>query len=1106
MATASLSSFTWKGYYSSTNWLSNQNCYCDPAYIYFNYPAAAGQTTGRTFTINVPVLYSKSITSSYEASLYIDGAYKAYTSGSISLNASTKTLTLTFSGISASTSGGSGYVWLDFGYGTVQLYSSSWKPYGTMAYTAVTSCGAPTSIWGSRDRVIPGQLYTFSWSGASSGVSNSISNYYVAYRYGSGSWTYDSTTSTSYSFTPSTNYRGSTLQFAVQTRGSAGESYYSSWAYSGYYTINSLPPAPSVSVSASYYSYDSGGNITFTATAGSDAEEDSLTIYYSTSSSFSSQSTYSGSFTKTFSSGTSSATYYFRTYDGYEYSSTTSKTVYRNTPPTISSLGLDYTSLLGKNSSSETYIRSISTAPSVSKTVTYSWRVYHNTSKEISEDSYAWLGSSANNTFDLSNYKGKYVCLRLVVNDGYDTRSSYSDWFLVPTDISRATSVSITNGSGTNVIAPINSVLYTGNTIYISWTLPEVSDTQLSRYSYVELQKQSGSSWSFVKTYPSTASTTSEESYTKSYSLPSDITNDSIYRIIVYTKETSPGTQNATYIYTSNTLRRAPKPELASQGLPLVVSPTTIRPTSGDTGELGSTTSGSSLIFTHSVENKSPDLGAKWTLTATVNGQVITLMDKKKVSDTVSGITSKTADSLITHTFGNDTWSSLFYNTWNNSYNANITLSLENDFGDSVAGLASTTLKVDYREPARWAKANSVFTKKIKYTSNLLGDPLTSVGSTSDNAVFLVNAGEVIQLTIPDITDSNNDTNKTVYIERGIASGWSNALSTIQSATNWTQIGNFKPSSGSVYEYTIPDISEDVFYVFRAWIKGTNTLESRNGNYVGDKYQYAYSPTVVRACRSRNPTIEIVSVSDTEPVSGVFTIKPSITLNASNEYSTYKNWERGDVATNGTPVKNITIEAQICNDGSFSTGNTTTYVSGNILSYDSDYSSVNAASFSTLSKPTFKNQTVFVRLKISVNTGYGVIKESFSPIYTYYATSPTVSHRSHQVGINTNKFNTDEILALAMPSSEKKMLRFTGEEGTNTVNLYLDLSNLTLSSKVGNNDELTSKIKFGTATNAKITDFNLSTCNLSTCTVTTSLIGSTAGVTLNNFTLDGGTW
>lgn len=1103
MATANLSSFSWKGQYSSSSgYLWNQNCYCNPAYVYFWIPAAAGQETGRSIEVHLPIVYTNKSIPCY-ATLTVNG--KEYYASSypkyVTPTASGINMSVTFNNMTIPTGGANGTLWLDFGdYNTVQLYTSLWSPYGYMYYTAVTPCGAPSSIWGDKSRAIPGQPYTFSWSGATSGVSNSIKDYYIAYQYGSGDWTYTSTDSTSYTFTPSTDYRGSTLRFAVQTRGSAGSSYYSSWAYSGYYTINSLPPAPSVSTNTSYYSYDNGGDITFTASVGADAEGDNLTIQYSTNSSFSSYSTYSSAFTQKFSSGTSGATYYFRTYDGYEYSSTTSKPVYRNTPPTIKELGLSYTSLPGKLSS-EIYIRSITTSPSVSESVTYIWTLYYNSTKSISGASSVQLSTSANNTFSLTDYKGKYIWLRLTVNDGYDIRYLESSWFFVPTDISPVMSASITNGSGANVVEPISSILYTSNMIYINWSLPAIKDSQLSRYSYVELQKQNGGSWSFVKTYPTTASTTSAQSYTEAYSLPSDIGYDTVYRVIIYTKEASPGTQSTSYVYTSNTLQRAPKPELASVGLSLVTEPSIIRPTSGNTGTLGGTTSGSSLIFTHSVENKSPNLGAKWTLTATVNGKVITLMSKKKVTDTVDGIVSETVDNAkITHTFANAKWKSLFSQpTWNNSYSAKITLTLENDLGDSAEAVASATLTTDYREPVSWTAADSVFIEKIKYTNDLIGNELISAGSVSNNAAFLVNAGEIVQLIIPSITDLNNDTNKTVYIERGTISDWSNQLSIIKDATNWIEIGSLKPSSSNIYEYTIPDIPEDVFYVFRAWIKGSNTLESK-GNYVDSNYQYAYSPTVVRACRSRKPSIKITTVSDTDNNTGVFTIVPEITLNGSTDYSTYKNWEREGII-NGYPTKNITIVAEICNDGLFDSAKDT-YLSQTILNgYSGDYSSVNSTIFSTITKSDFAKMTLFVRLNISLNTGFGTILTSTSPIYTFYAMVPTVSHRSHQVGINTNKFDTGEIFALAMPSTDKNKLRFSGEEGTSVINLYLDLSNLTLSSKVGTNNESPSKIKFGTNTEAKITSFDLSAC-----TVTTSLKGSTAGVTLDSFTIDGGTW
>lgn len=1117
--------YSWEGGDGSGNQISgSKTIYCSsttPGYFYYKIFVGSGSPSGGTVYFRGDFV-GRNTTNNYTLKLTIGSNSYTY-SGSQYFSQSGTRLYHTFNNVSFPSMG-------TYLYPTIQFYPSSssieaWPnksfTYGNdeykktqlnIEYTEVTSCGAPTSIWGQndsgKDRVIPGQNFTFYWSGASGGTQNNVAGYDIAYKYsGDSDWIYPSDAEgTSYNFTPS-EHRGQTLQFKVRTKGSystSSSTYWSSWAYSENYIINTEPPKPSVATNTSYYSWDNGGSITFTASVDADAEEDSLKIYYSTDSSFSSEKEYTEPFTVTFDKGTSSATYYFRTWDEHEYSSAiASTTVYRNTPPVIASLGLRYTSLPGKLSG-ETYIRIISTQPNVSKSVSYTWYLVHNSSKTASGATYTYLSTSANIGINLTNYKGEYVRLKLIVNDGYDIRYLESQWFFVPTSPSSASEVTITNASGKNAVDPINSVLYTGGTIYMSWSLPEATDSQLSRYSYVELQKYNeDGSWSIIKTYPETTSTTAAASYTRVYSLPSDIEYNTIYRIIVYTKEVSPGTQSAGYIYTTNTLQRAPKPALASEGPSLYVEPEIIRPTSGNTGALGGTSSGSDLVFIHSVEDTSPNLGAKWTLTATVNGQAIVLMDKKEVSATQEGITSETVDGKkIKHTFSNAKWVSLFSQpTWNNSHTATITLSLENYLGDSVKAITSTTLTADYQEPARWMNANSLLTKKIKYTDNLIGGSLTGAGSKSNNATFLVNAGEKVQLTIPEITDLNNDTNKDVYVERGIISDWSDDLDKIKSASNWTQVDTFKPSKTTICEYTIPDISEDAFYVFRAWIKGSNTLESK-GSYVSSDYQYAYSPTVVRACRSQKPLIEIKNVSDTESSSGVFTITPLITLRGSTDYTNYKNWERAGVLT-GYPTKNITITAEICSDGLFDKTKTT-YASGTFLdAYSGEYSNVNAANFSTISKADFKNMTLFLRLNISLDTGFGKILENTSPIYTFYAMTPTVSHRSHQVGINTNKFNTGEIFALAMPSSDKKKLRFTGEEGASAVNLFLDLSTLTLSSNIGagENDEFSSKIKFGTGTEAKITDFNLSKC-----TATTSFKGSVAGVILDNFSIDGGTW
>lgn len=109
---------------------------------------------------------------------------------------------------------------------------SGWKT-GSVVALGRSACGAPNSMSVSPSTVAPGSSVTLSWSGASSGLNNSISSYYIEWGYADGGWNYSKTvnsTSTSESTTISmpSGRRGVYIDIRITTRGSAGEDYYSS--------------------------------------------------------------------------------------------------------------------------------------------------------------------------------------------------------------------------------------------------------------------------------------------------------------------------------------------------------------------------------------------------------------------------------------------------------------------------------------------------------------------------------------------------------------------------------------------------------------------------------------------------------------------------------------------------------------------------------------------------------------------------------------------------------------------------------------------------------------------------------------------------------------
>nr|DAT88757.1 MAG TPA: Interleukin-6 receptor subunit beta-like, FNIII, Cell membrane, Disulfide [Caudoviricetes sp.] len=133
-----------------------------------------------------------------------------------------------------------------------------------------TACGAPTSC--SVSPILAEGTVTLSWSGASSGINNTISSYEIQYSDSTdnltwGAWaalTTVTTTATSGSVSvdpPST--RGNYRRFQVRTRGTAGASYYSGWKVSTNSVRRNTAPSPATSAVASPAEY-SNETITLT--------------------------------------------------------------------------------------------------------------------------------------------------------------------------------------------------------------------------------------------------------------------------------------------------------------------------------------------------------------------------------------------------------------------------------------------------------------------------------------------------------------------------------------------------------------------------------------------------------------------------------------------------------------------------------------------------------------------------------------------------------------------------------------------------------------------------------------------------------------------------
>lgn len=278
-----------------------------------------------------------------------------------------------------------------------------------------TKNSAPTSVKTSTSIVTPTGSFKVSWSGAKAGAGNSIVGYRVYYHVGTKSAAptagdssisvSSSATSTTISLSLPSSQRGYIVTAGVAAMASTNTSNQYNSAIqkqtSGQISINRLPNAPTISSAIIITS--SQTSATVKATAGSDSDGQSYSVYYSTSSSSSSPSAYSNTIPSSLlPSEGSSRDYYFWTSDGLERSSSYSTLkITRNTAPSVSgSVTLD--SYRARGSSTSTYADGATLNWSVSGN---NPRLYF-TINSSEPQSMAWPAGSTSYYFNAGNLLG----------------------------------------------------------------------------------------------------------------------------------------------------------------------------------------------------------------------------------------------------------------------------------------------------------------------------------------------------------------------------------------------------------------------------------------------------------------------------------------------------------------------------------------------------------------------------------------------------------------------------------------------------------------------------------------------------------------------------
>lgn len=278
-----------------------------------------------------------------------------------------------------------------------------------LTYVENTSaCGAPTSITKSQNCIIPGHAITITWSGAQAGTNNAITGYRIYWGTSSsfapgngviGYYDFSSTaTSGSEIFSsatagtfPGVNNRGTTYYFKMCTKGTVqvDNAWYSS--ISGASTtlkVNTLPSVPAVTTD--YNRLKSTGNtkVTFTVTPGSDNDNNqNYTTYYAESiitPTINNTTLVDNDSHKLSPTLNAAKTYYFWTYDGYEFSSNYTKIeLTKSTKPTITSINVsnanEFTPSVSAGNATRKFVTQINASSNYTLdprgSLTYNWYI-----------------------------------------------------------------------------------------------------------------------------------------------------------------------------------------------------------------------------------------------------------------------------------------------------------------------------------------------------------------------------------------------------------------------------------------------------------------------------------------------------------------------------------------------------------------------------------------------------------------------------------------------------------------------------------------------------------------------------------------------------------
>ena len=348
----------------------------------------------------------------------------------------------------------------------------------------ITACTPPTSIYLDNNSSLTSTIKApineaihLYWSGATNGNNNPITKYRIYWDLdqdpvigsisSNGGFVDTSNTTTNFiipaaslSGTTMGTHRGSTYKFKIAAYGQelVNNAHLSTLSTAkAEVKINNLPGAPTVALNKTKVPSTGGAVIITTCTSGSNNGDSSQT--HTVKYTINNGTTYTTAQVNTSLSVNNTTTYKFWTYDGLEYSSTsTNITVDKGVKPIINSITLAPNS--GTASSNTQVLNIKGSATGVSSGVSYNWRLRYVSSNTAPTTSNSTLTPTISNSTSFSNYNvttngnltfGDRFKLSLIVTDndtGEQSDEKLSETYYKINDTSNISTLTLYNSSG----------------------------------------------------------------------------------------------------------------------------------------------------------------------------------------------------------------------------------------------------------------------------------------------------------------------------------------------------------------------------------------------------------------------------------------------------------------------------------------------------------------------------------------------------------------------------------------------------------------------------------------------------------------------------------